>query len=57
MYLVPLLVYFFKAGYYSLLNDKKNTLKIFGPGTWWTKKPFGYRVAHHGYILMSCPGH
>ena len=21
------------------------------------KEPFGYRVAHHGYPLMSCPGH
>ena len=21
------------------------------------KKPFGYRVMHHGYSLMSCPGH
>ena len=20
------------------------------------KKPFGYRVVHHGYSLMSCPG-
>ena len=40
---------------YSLLNDK-NTLKIFGPRTWCTKKSFGYRVAHHGYLLTSCPG-
>ena len=34
----------------------KNTLKIFDPWTWCTKKPFGYRVAHHGYLLTSCPG-
>ena len=20
------------------------------------KKPFGYRVAHHGNLLMTCPG-
>ena len=33
----------------------KNTLKIFGPKTWCTKKPFGYRVAHHRYLLTSRP--
>ena len=22
-------------------------LKMFGPKTWCTKKPFGYRVVHH----------
>ena len=33
----------------------KNMLKIFGPRTWCTIKPFGYRVVHHGYLLMSCP--
>ena len=21
------------------------------------EKPFGYRVVHHGYSLMCCPGH
>ena len=21
------------------------------------EKPFGNRVAHHGYLLTSCPGH
>ena len=41
---------------YSLLNDKE-VLKIFGHITWCTKKQFSYRVAHHGYLLTSCPGH
>ena len=41
----------------SLLNDKKKAIKLFGPRTWCTKKPFGYQVAHHGYLLTSCPGH
>ena len=27
---------------------------MFGRKTWCTKKPFGYRVAHHGYLLTSC---
>ena len=31
-------------------------LKMFSLKTWCTKKPFGYRVAHHGYLLTSCPG-
>ena len=31
-------------------------LKIFSLKTWCTKMPFGYRVAHHGYLLTSCPG-
>ena len=35
----------------------KNTLKIFGPGTWCTKNlTVGYQVAHHRYLLTSCPG-
>ena len=38
-----------------LLNDKKKTLKKFGPRTWCTKKPFGYRVIHQN-SLTSCPG-
>ena len=29
---------------------------MFGSKTWCMKKPFGYRVAHHGYLLTSCPG-
>ena len=29
---------------------------MFSPKTWWTKKPFGYCVAHHGFLLTSCPG-
>ena len=35
------------------MNDKKCAQK-FGLGTWFTN--FGYRVIHHGYSLMSCPG-
>ena len=34
----------------------KKTLKIYGLRTWCTKKPFGYRLAHYGYLLKSCPG-
>ena len=34
---------------YSLLNDKKKALKIFGPKVRCMKKPFGYQVAHHLY--------
>ena len=41
---------------YCLLNDNKKVLKKFDPRTWCMKKPFGYRVIHHGYSLMSCPG-
>ena len=26
-------------------------LKMLSPKTWCTKNPFGYRIAHHGYIL------
>ena len=37
------------------MNDKKYA-KIFDPRTWYTKKPFGYRVALHGYLLKSCQG-
>ena len=40
---------------YSLMNDKKDA-----QNTWaWDlvhEEPFGYRVAHQGYILTSCPG-
>ena len=32
----------------------KKTLKLFGPKSWCTKKPFGYRVVHHRYFLTSC---
>ena len=39
---------------YCLLNDKK-ALKNFGPMTWCTKKPFGYRDIHQN-SLTSCPG-
>ena len=41
---------------YTVYWTIKNTFKIFGPGTWCTKKPFGYWVVHHGYLLTSCPG-
>ena len=27
---------------------------VLGPGA---QKLFGYRVAHHGYLLMFCPGY
>ena len=37
---------------YCLLNDKK-ALKKFGLRTWYTKKPFGYRVIHHFLILKN----
>ena len=43
--------------YGSLLSNKIKTLKVFSPRTWCTKKPFGYLVPHHGYLLTSCPGH
>ena len=38
--------------YVCLLNDKK-VLKMFDPRTLSTEKSFGYRVAHHGYLLKS----
>ena len=41
---------------YCLLNDKNKTLKKFGLRTWCTNKPYSYRVIHHGYSLMCCPG-
>ena len=37
------------------IERQKNALKKFDPRTWCTKKPFSYRVIHHGYSLMSCP--
>ena len=37
-------------------TTKKKALKIFSPRTWCAKKLFGYRVAHHGYLLTCCPG-
>ena len=44
--------------YYSLFNNnKKKMLKIFGPWIWCTKNLFGYKVAHHGYLLTPYPGH
>ena len=41
--------------YILFINRLKLTLKIFGLKTWYTKKPFGHRVAHNGYVLTSCP--
>ena len=38
------------------IERHKKALKIFCPKTWCTKKPFGYRVAHDGYLLTSYPG-
>ena len=37
------------------IERQQNTLKNFGPRTWCTKKPFGYRVAHQN-SLTSYPG-
>ena len=37
---------------FSLLYDKK-ALKKFGLRTCFRKKPFGYRVVHHGCLLTS----
>ena len=34
---------------YCLLNEKKSD-QIFGPRTWCTKKPFGYRVIHQDTV-------
>ena len=34
----------------EFIEGQKKTLKVFGPMTWCTKKPFGYRVADHGYL-------
>ena len=47
-----------KLGFYwrCLLDDIKKALKKFDPRTWCKKKPFRYRVIHHGYSWMSCPG-
>ena len=41
---------------YCLLNDKK-TAQIVWSQDLVHEEPFGYRVAHHGYLLTSCPGH
>ena len=39
------------------IKQKQKNAQIFfvhGPGR--TKRPLGHRVAHHGYLLTSCPG-
>ena len=41
---------------YVVYSTTKKALKTFSPKTWCMKKPFCYRVAHHGYLLTSCPG-
>ena len=38
------------------LNDKKNAPKFLVLGPSAQKNRFGYWFAHHGYLLMSCPG-
>jgi len=45
-----------KEDHFATNEQQKKALKKFDPRTWCTKKPFGYRVIHHGYSLMSCPG-
>ena len=32
----------------------RSKYSVLGPGV--QKNPFGYRVAHHGYLLTSCQG-
>ena len=40
---------------YSLLKNKKDAQNISSLDLV-HEEPFGYRVAHHGYLLTSCPG-
>ena len=47
---------FFIIAMLTFIERQKRALKKFDPRTLCTKKPFGYRVIHHGYSLMSCPG-
>ena len=39
--------------YNKLYIKGHKSAQILGPRTWCTKQPFGYRVAHHGYLLTS----
>ena len=41
---------------FLFIERQIKALKRIGPKTWCTQKPFGYRVAHHGYLLTPCPG-
>ena len=34
-------------------QKRRSKCSVYAPGA--QKKPFGYRVVHHGYLLMSCP--
>ena len=43
--------------YYNLLNDKRKALNFFLSQDLVQEEPFGNRVAHHGYLLTSCPGY
>ena len=45
-----------KAFVVLFIERQIKALKMFSLKTLCTKKPFGYRVAHHGYLLTSCPG-
>ena len=48
---------YYKVSVYILFIKRQiKSLKMFCPKTWWAKKSFGYRVAHHGYLLTSRPG-
>ena len=38
---------------YWKTKKRRSKYLALGPGP---QKPFGYRVAHHGYLLTSCPG-
>ena len=38
----------------SFMNEKKNAQNVWSKDLVY-KKPFGYRVVHHGCSLMSCP--
>ena len=39
---------------YNCLSNVKEALTTTDPRSWCTKKPFGYRVAHHGRSLTFC---
>ena len=53
MYLPPKIILILST--ISFIERQKYTLKKFGPETWCTKEPFGYRVAHQN-SLTSCLG-
>ena len=39
---------------YWMTKNKRPKYLVLGSGAW--KKPFAYRVAHHGYLLTCCLG-